>query len=458
MSAPWLLTTLALFALAAHPLWLLGLPLPPWLLAACGLAALPLARRELLPPRLGSIGLAALLSALAAITWGSVATDSRVWDGFVAWGATAKWLALDGSLQQPVFADGATYLPSRGYPLLQPALLAQTMAWFGPLGGRLLFPCLWLSMLFAVARTLHARSAPLRTIGLCAAALALLPAMTEGREGAADSGYADLLVAVLLTHAAAALLRERTLPFALACLLLPLTKNEGLVHAGVLVACAAARGGRAVPVAGAIGAAAGLLLWAPLQARLAAPGSAPGWTWLALPLVPLAALAFGVGLARPRWRLPLALGSAAVAAAVVALGGLAATSLGAAIENLARLRLPWADLPRIAGRVLYEAVHPVKVGLTFLLPAAAAALLRRRGMALGDAGALLAAIGLGVLAIFVFVALGPAHLRSDFLRTGVDRYIAQWVGVAWLTAGALLARLAPPAAAANAAIGAHRGS
>ena len=42
MSAPWLLTTLALFALAAHPLWLLGLPLPPWLLAACGLAALPL--------------------------------------------------------------------------------------------------------------------------------------------------------------------------------------------------------------------------------------------------------------------------------------------------------------------------------------------------------------------------------------------------------------------------------
>ena len=67
-------------------------------------------------------------------------------------------------------------------------------------------------------------------------------------------------------------------------------------------------------------------------------------------------------------------------------------------------------------------------------------------------------IGLGVLAIFVFVALGPAHLRSDFLRTGVDRYIAQWVGVAWLTAGALLARLAPPAAAANAAIAAHRGS
>jgi hypothetical protein len=99
----------------------------------------------------------------------------------------------------------------------------------------------------------------------------------------------------------------------------------------------------------------------------------------------------------------------------------------------------------------------VKVGLTFLLPAAAAALLRRRGMALGDAGALLAAIGLGALAIFAFVALAPANLRSDFLRTGVDRYIAQWVGVGWLTAGALLARLAPTAAAASPAIAADRG-
>ena len=37
MSAPWLLATLALFALAAHPLWLLRLPLPVWLLGACGL-------------------------------------------------------------------------------------------------------------------------------------------------------------------------------------------------------------------------------------------------------------------------------------------------------------------------------------------------------------------------------------------------------------------------------------
>jgi hypothetical protein len=117
-------------------------------------------------------------AALAAITWGSVATDSRVWDGFVAWGATAKWLALDGSLQQPVFTEGATYLPSRGYPLLQPALLAQTMTWLGPLGGRLLFPCLWLSMLLTVARTLHARGArhivSLRTVPRCIGAVAAL--------------------------------------------------------------------------------------------------------------------------------------------------------------------------------------------------------------------------------------------------------------------------------------------
>jgi hypothetical protein len=443
VSAPWLLTTLALFALATHPLWLLGLPLPPWLLAACGLAALPLARRDVRPQSLGAVGLAALLSALAAITWGSVATDSRVWDGFVAWGATAKWLALDGSLQQQVFTEGAAYLPSRGYPLLQPALLAQTMAWFGPLGGRLLFPCLWLSMLLMVARTLRARGAPPRTVGLCIAALALLPAMTEGREGAADSGYADLLVAVLLTHAAAALLRDRRLAFALACLLLPMAKNEGLVHASVLVACAAARGGGAVALAGAIGTAVGLLLWAPLQARLAAPGSASGAAWLALPLVPVAALAFGAGLARRRWRLPLALGSLAVAGAIAAFGGFAATALGGAFAALGRFEVPWTELPRIAGRVFYEAIHPVKVGLTFLLPFVVAAWLRRRGVALDGTGALLAAIGVALLAIVAFVALGPVQLRSDFLRTGVDRYVAQWVGVGWLAAGALLAHGRP---------------
>lgn len=447
MSAPWSLATLALFAAAAHPLLLLGVPLPAWLLAACGLAALPLARGELRPPRLGVLGASALLLGLAAIAWGACATDSRVWDGFVAWGATARWLMVDGTLQQPVFTEAAAYLPSRGYPLLQPALLAQTTAWLGPLGGRALFPCLWLSMLLTLARALHDRGAPPRTVGLCVAALALLPAMTEGREGAADSGYADLLVAVLLTHAAAALLRGRTLPFALACLLLPLAKNEGLVHACLLVGCAAARGGRALPAAGAASAACGLLLWAPLQARLAAAGGAPGLGWLALPLLPLAALAVGVGLSLRRWRLPLALGGLAAAALVAALGGFAGNALGGALATLGRLDVPWPELPRITARVLYEAIHPVKVGLTFLLPAVAAALLRRRGRALGAAGTALAAIGLGMGAVLAFVALGPAHLRGDFLRTGVDRYLAQWVGVGWLAAGALLAELAPRAAA-----------
>lgn len=443
MSAPWLLTTLALFAVVSHPLLALGVPLPTWLLAACAAAAVPCARAELLPPRLELVGGGAVLLALAAITWGALATDSRVWDGFVAWGATAKWLALDGTLAHPVFTDGPAYLPSRGYPLLQPALLAQTMAWFGPLGGRVLFPCLWLSMLLTTARTLRGLGAPARVVSLCVAALALLPAFTEGREGGADSGYADLLVAALLTHAAAAILTGRALPFALACMLLPMAKNEGVVLAALLVACAAAQGGRRLPIAGAAGALVGLLTWAPLQATLAAAGSTPGVGWLAQLLVPIAALAFGVGWSLPRWRLPIMLGGAGLVAAGVALGGFAASSLGAAFGNLARLQVPWAELPRIVGRVLYETIHPVKVGATFLLPALAAALLRRRGGALGDVGALLAAIGLGLAAIAAFVTLGPPQLIDSFLRTGVDRYVAQWAGVSWLAAGALLTRMAP---------------
>jgi hypothetical protein len=442
VTAPWLLATLALFALASHPLLAAGAALPTWLLAACGMAALPCARADLRPPRLGLVGGGAVLLALAAIAWGATASDSRVWDGFVAWGATAKWLAIDGSVAQPVFTEGPAFLPSRGYPLLQPALLAQTTAWFGPLGGRALFPCLWLSMAMTLARALHARGANPRTVSLCVAALALLPAFTEGREGAADSGYADLLVAVLLTHAAAALLTGRALPFALACLLLPMAKNEGVVHAALLIACAAAQGGRRLPIAGAAGALVGLLAWAPLQAWLAAAGGARGVGWLAQLLVPIAALAFGIGWSLPRWRLPIVLCGAGLVAAVVALGGFAASSLGEAFGNFARLQVPWAELPRIVGRVLYEAIHPIKVGVTFLLPALAAALLRRRGGALGDVGALLTAIGLGIAAIAAFVTLGPPQLTDSFLRTGVDRYVAQWAGVSWLAAGALLARLA----------------
>lgn len=442
MTAPWLLATLALFAVAAHPLLALGVPLPAWLLALCGVAALPLARGELRPPATGRLGGAALLLAVGAIAWGAVATDSRVWDGFVAWGNTAKWLAVDGTLQQPVFTEQAAFLPSRGYPLLQPALLAQTCAWLGPLGGRLLFPCLWLSAVLTLARTLHERRLPARTVALCVVAFALLPAFVEGREGGADSGYADLLVAVLLTHAAAALLRGQALALALACLLLPTAKTEGVVHVALLVACAAARGGRGLAVAGASGATLGLLLWAPLQARLSAAGAEPGLGWLTLPLVPSAALAIGVGLSLRQWRLPIALGGLAVTGAIVALGGFAATTLGPAFGNLAQLQVPWGELPRIAARVLYEAIHPVKAGATFLLPVAAAALLRHRRGALGDGGTLLLAIGLGFAAIATFVALGPPQLLDSFLRTGVDRYVAQWAGVGWLAAGALLAQLA----------------
>lgn len=440
MSAPFALWLLALFALAAHALLALGAPLAPWLLPACAAGALALARPQ--RPRLGPVGVAGLLLGFAVIAWGACATDARVWDGFVAWGATAKWLAVDGTLAQPVFTESAAYLPSRGYPLLQPALLQQTTALLGPLGGRLLFPCLWLSMLLTLAAALRQRGVGPRAADLAVAALALLPAMTEGREGAADSGYADLLVAVLLTHAGASLLAARALPFALACALLPLAKNEGVVHAAILAFVAAAHGHRRIAVAGGCGGAAALLLWAPLQARLQAAGGAPtAWGWLPLLAVPVAAAVVGDRLRAARWRLPLLVGVPVIGALLLATAQMPA--LGGALQIVKPLDVAWPELPRIALRVLWEAVHPLKVGFTFVLPVAAALALRARGERLGDDGMLPRAIGLGLLAIAAFVAMGPRHLLDAFLRTGVDRYVAQWVGVGWLAAGALWARLAP---------------
>ena len=98
--------------------------------AACGAAALPLARRvlpettlerrELWALSVGAVGLATF----AVLSFGADQTPSRHWDGAVAWDVKNALLADDLTLDQAVFRDPAILHHSRDYPLGQPLLVA----------------------------------------------------------------------------------------------------------------------------------------------------------------------------------------------------------------------------------------------------------------------------------------------------------------------------------------------
>lgn len=443
---------LALFALGSHAAMATGTPLAPWLLPACAAVALALRRPRV--PELGPLATIACLLAAAMIAHGAVATTDRIWDGFTTWTANARRLAIDGTLAQPWFADRDVYVSARGYPLLQPALLAQAMHWLGERGGRLLFVGVWVAMVAGLARGLRMAGLAPRLRDAAVVGLALTPAFVEGGEGGADSGYADLLVAAVLLHAAIAVAGNRALAGALAGVALPLCKAEGAMLALVLVAVASLAGRRRAALGVAIGAAIALALWTPVQQRLLAPGSSLTAAHALRPLAPLAIAGIGVALRRvPMWLGLVAI--AAVAAGLATTGAFGATSIGRTAQRLTALDLDWAAAPRILGRVAIELLSPREVGFSFVVLGVTAAIAARRRR-LGDAAPLLAAIALGLVAIVAFVASKPAEQLDGFLRHGIGRYLAQWLGVAWLACGLMWARMAaaPTPAAGDAPRGA----
>lgn len=433
----WSAWTLALFAVASHALLLAGVPLPPWLLACAG--ALALAVRRPQAPAIGRGAAIAVVAAAALIAYGATATTDRIWDGFTTWTANARRLALDGTLDHPWFADRDVYISARGYPMLQPALLAQTMQWLGERGGRLLFVGIWLALVGGLARGLTRAGLAPRLRDCAVVGLALVPVFVEGGEGGADSGYADMLVAAVLLHAALAVAADLALPAALTAVALPLCKAEGAMLALILVAVAGLAGRRRAALGLAVGAAVALALWAPIQQRLLAPGSAWGVESLLRAMAPLTLAGVGMALRRvPLWAGLLVI--AAVAAVLAAGGIFGAASIGRTAQRIAKLDLDWSAMPRILGRLAIELLSPRGVGFTFAVVVATGVVAARRRR-LGDAAPLLAAIALGLVAIAAFVASKPADQLVGFLRHGVGRYVSHWLGVAWLACGLMWARL-----------------
>ncbi len=436
----WSLWWIALIAVPAHVLLLMGLPFHPWLVPLAGLGAAALQRparpRFDHPAVLGVVAVATL-----AIAYGSLATADRSWDGLATWTANARWLAVDGSLEQPYFRDPDVFHYARGYPLLQPILLALGMTWFGELGGRVLFPLLWLLLVTGLEAPLARAGLDPKPRRLAVLGLALVPIFIEPGGGGAASGFADLLVAGLVLHAAVALAEDRPALATVTGLLLPMAKTEGLVHVLILLGLAALAGRRQAAIGTALGAALGLALSVPLQQQIRSPDVALGWASLLPATLPFAVLGLGLALHARRTRRLALVATLVAPACLLWIGAFDRTVLGQTLQNLARLDLAFEELPAIAGQGVLTLVQVRKLGLTFVLAAATVVVVSRR-CGLGSLRPLLAALLLAGTAILLFLADRPPEAIDLFLREGMVRYTAQWTGVAWLLIGLGWARLA----------------
>ncbi|MEM7199720.1 MAG: hypothetical protein AAF628_05600 [Planctomycetota bacterium] len=443
---PAALLAMVLFAAVAHGLLLAGLTLPSWLLGASVAGALAVVRLRLPAPP--PAWLAVLIGvALLAPLVGAVATPPRSWDGFTAWELTARFLAEARGLDHPYFADAGVYAYARAYPLLQPLLLAQLTPWVGAGGARAIFACFYLGLLLSVAAGLAGTGVAARMRHCVVAALGLTPLLLGPAHGSIDSGFADLLVGFLLAAAAVGIVRDAPSWAGLAAFLLPLAKNEGAVHALVLVlACGLTGRWRAARWA-SVGAAVALALWLPLRSRLASPGAAPSVAPALLvgagALVPFAVLAVA-GLLRRARHAPWWLGGGALAlgaAAAIAWPWVSGSDAGVALGRGLRFELSVADVAGIGGTLLAQLVFVRKFGLAFALGVAVVIMAATRRGALAEARPLLVLAGVGLLPLMALLLTRSPAMLPLFLDEGTPRYLSQWLGVTWLTTGLLMHRL-----------------
>jgi hypothetical protein len=443
---PFDLVAIAFLGVLGHVLLARGSALPPWLLP-CALAVALVARPHGRPAFDGLPTKVLVVAGFVAIAYGSLATQDRSWDGFATWSLTARHLAAGETLAAPYFANPSVYHATPGYPLLQPILLQQSSLWLGEAGGRILFPLLWLALLFAVRGPLLAMGVHRHVRALTVAGLALVPLFTEPGHGSAESGFADLLLALLVTHGAAAILLGRWPAAALVGLCLPLCKIEGTVHLFSLCLVAPLfaswRAGLAVAAGGAIA----LAGWLPVQAQLTHRAADLGGGVVALvALLPLLLVGFGAVMRMRRVRI--------VVVGLGLVGGLWLPSLiGQLPAGLGQAALAlgtqarWSAVGEVLATIGGILCWFRKLGGSFVVLAAALVAVRlervraaRTAASVPSVTPLLALLGCGLLAVVLFLLTRPAEDLGLFLREGTVRYLSQLLGVVWLAIGMLLHR------------------
>ena len=439
---PFSVLVITLVALLGHALLWGGQPVAAWVLPTALVLAACL-RRPQLPRFDGWLPTGFAIAGTLAIAYGSTATMDRSWDGFATWSLTARHLAAGATLDHPYFANGAVYQAVRGYPLLQPILLQQASVWLGESGGRLLFPLLWVLLLMAVQAPLKASGVPPRHRLLAVTGMALVPMFTEPGHGSAESGFAELLLALLLTHAAAAIVLRQSWLALCVGLCLPLVKHEGSLHVAVLVVAATLGGVSRVAGAVAAGAAAALLGWVPMQQRLSHAAAASSWVVLGGALVPfvLVLWALAVRACRSWWQI------FAVLLAAPAAGCGIVWQLPTALVDVAAAQfssLPtWGRLGQVVGTLAEHLVWMRKFGLSFVVVVVVAAWVLRERRRPGSRWPALAPVFAYLVAwltvVFLFLVALPAAQLPLFLREGTGRYLSQVLGVVWLAIGIGLA-------------------
>ena len=438
--APFSLWLLAWVGLIAHPLLIFGIPIGTWLLPLAAALAWACCRPR--RPDLGQWPIWIIIAVVTlGITYGAIATMDRSWDGLATWTANARWLAVDGTLEHPYFRDLDVFNYGRGYPLLQPILLAQGMTWLGEHGGRLLFPALWLLLVTSLAPPLRRAGLTGRTLNLMVLGLALVPVFIEPGGGGAASGFADLLVAILALYATIAVAENLGIQAMLACCLLPMAKNEGFAYLLIIVTVAAFACRHAAARGAAIGGALGLAIWLPLQSQLIQPEAPFSASCLNLAVAPIFAWSLATLASRSRSRIFLLIATAAaLTVGLAALATLEHTSIGSSMRRLTTLNLDWGNLVQVVGVGLSQFVFIRKLGFTFLILIVVAWMLHRRRLA-GDLRPLLAILALSGAAIAAFLTTRTPELLDLFLKEGMPRYTGQWIGAAWLISGLGIARL-----------------
>jgi hypothetical protein len=455
----------AAFAFVAHLLLLLGAAVPAWLLPATlfGAVAASLRGRSRAmadehaggptaapAPRWLVVGGATTIAALAAaLTYGSIATPSRAWDGVVAWDLKARALSHATTLAQPLFADAAALHHSPDYPLLQPLALASLAHWFGDDAARCWFGLLFVALAAAVGITVAA-STQSRCVGwIAAVGVATTPFFANPSGGGADSGYAELLLANAIAAGAVGLVLTDAPLIAGAAVLLPFCKPEGSVYAALLAATSFVVAPRRVAIAAMLGGGAAAAIWLPLQFRL---GHAEPSSTLAV-LVPALALVGCV----VRWRMDraaartshrlLALGLAgALALAVLGsvgdrLAGHDSPLLGHYLGGLGRAPDRLAALPGTLFAMLGLLLQPNRFGLTLPLLGLVLWHAARRGSQFAGLHAWL--VG-GAVVVAAATLLTPENDLHHFVRSSGARLGAHWLGTAWITIGIGLAAASRP--------------
>ena len=437
--APFSLWLLAWVGLIAHPLLFFGIPLGAWLLPLATTLAWTCCRPR--PVDLGQWPVWIIIALVTlGITYGAIATMDRSWDGLATWTANARWLSVDGTLEHPYFRDLDVFNYGRAYPLLQPILLAQAMTWLGEHGGRLLFPALWLLLVTSLAPPLRRAGLTGRPLNLMVLGLALVPIFIEPGSGGAASGFADLLVAILILYATIAVAENLGIQAMLACLLLPMAKNEGFAYALIIVTVAAFACRHAAARGAAVGSILGLVIWLPLQSQLIQPEAPFSAATLSLAAAPALAWCLATTVSKSRSKILLLVLVIALAAGLTALATLEHTSIGFAVRRLTTLDFERSNLLQIAVAGLSQFVFVRKLGLTFLILIAVAGVLYRRRL-LGDLRPLFAILTLAGAAITAFLITRNPESLNLFLKEGITRYTAQWIGAAWLIIGLGIARL-----------------